>query len=86
MTAKKPKAKKPAKKQKYVTMYMHTLDDLPATFLEDGIYINRYRSRIHLESLRDIRRQQRISEENNLPNSGFIRGYRLVRVPVGGGK
>ena len=80
MTTKKPKAKK-AKKQQYVTMYMHLIDNRPASFCQKwgGIF---YEDTIVLEkNLRDIRRKRRI-DRKNFPNVNLELAHCRVRVPV----
>jgi hypothetical protein len=69
-------------KPKYKTMYMHTLDGKPATFIIDGVYFGKNGQSITLaKNLRQIRREQRI-DQINFPRLIFQHGHRLVKVPT----
>ena len=67
-----------------LTMYLHTMDGLPASFLQgEGriMFGNKHRL---ARSLRQIRREQRISRESDEANGclGHFRySYTLVEVP-----
>lgn len=66
------------------TMYMHTLDGMPASYTEEfGGYIHFVsgRNKVRLEqSLSDIRRQQRTDILNKASLSPVEYGYVLVEV------
>lgn len=76
------------KKQKYKTMYMHTMDGQPAVFLADdfrtGLYFacGRTKASLH-KNLKEIRNQQKKHKANLPPGFGHEKlGYILVRVPA----
>ena len=74
------------KKQKYKTMYMHTLDGEPAAFYPyDGlVLLPRPPQRIALaDSLRQLRKEQKIDREimNGKLNAPYL-DYVLVKVPA----
>ncbi len=70
-------------KQKYKTMYMHTLNSQPASYHEGSrrLYCGQYIGLV--TSLRTLQRQQRDAKRALPPGfSHNVFGYRLVRVPV----